>query len=145
MAVRVAPVNVGRPVAHWYRVAPRLNRSERASGGAPSTCSGARKPGVPGTVPGDVSVSASSAARASPKSSSFALAVSASSQTFAGLTSRWTRPLAAAAASPEATSLPSCSTSAGGSRPARCSRASSDSPRNSGITRKGTPSSSPTW
>ena len=42
-----------------------------------------------------------SRARASPKSSSLTRPVPASSQTLAGLTSRWTRPLACAAARPE--------------------------------------------
>ena len=85
------------------------------------------------------------AARARPKSRIFTRSVPASSQTLAGLMSRWMSSRLWAAASPSAISRPMRSTSATGSLPSRFNRTFSVSPSRNSMARKGTPRSSPTW
>jgi hypothetical protein len=98
--------------------------------------------GVPATTPDWVRL-ASSAARARPKSVSLTRAGLPSRRMLAGLTSRWTIPRACAAASPRAVAMATRRTSASGRGPA-LSRASRDGPATYGITRKGSPLTSPT-
>jgi hypothetical protein len=111
----VFPANARRPVTISYSTAPKLNTSLRASTVPPVACSGDMYPAVPVTTPGCVStpeplavVSVSPVSSASadtsfarPKSSTFTTP-SRVTITFAGLTSRWTMPLAWAAASASA-------------------------------------------
>ena len=52
------PLNARLPEIISQRIAPKLNRSERASSGYPRTCSGDMYPTVPNTVPGVVGVGA---------------------------------------------------------------------------------------
>ena len=106
-----------------------------------ATCSGARYPAVPSTVPGAVSASAP-VVDAIPKSETCTLP-SSSRRRFAGFTSRWTTPfscarsIATAACSSQASAVPR------GIRP-RCMRSNTEPPSRYSMTMSGRPRCSAT-
>src|SRR6267378_4463477 len=108
----VAPSNAGLPVSSSYATRPRPYTSVRAVTGPPSTRSGAMYRAVPRSS----CSSRSRAARAMPKSVSFATPFG-STMTFAGFTSQWMTPAACAASSAPATCRMRRLTSCGGSGP----------------------------
>ncbi len=94
-ASRSGPLNGDCAEAMAYITQPKLNRSDRGVTGWPRACSGAMNDGVPAIMSLEViCVPSLFIRRAKPKSSSRARPESASSQTFDGLRSRWTRPRA---------------------------------------------------
>ena len=112
--------NGAKPVHRLYSTLPRLNRSLRWSTGSPLACSGDMYAGVPAMRPDCVRL-ASSTVRARPKSVILTRSTPFSSRMLAGLTSRWTRPCACAAARPAAICMPMRRISFTGSGPPRSS------------------------
>ena len=103
-ATAVSASNGRRPASISYATTPRAYTSDRPVAGRPTAASGARYWAVPMTSPVLV-IATASAARAMPKSVSFAVP-SGSMRMLAGLTSRWIRPFLCAACS----ALAACAT-----------------------------------
>jgi len=130
-----ASPNGPRPSAAKASTAPRENTSDAGPVSAPSACSGDMNAGVPTSAPAALSW-AVSVAREIPMS--IRRGPSPASSTFAGVTSRCTRPAAWTAASAAASSAARTCTDGGGSGPASATARSSATPCTYSVASHGT-------
>ncbi len=124
VAARVWPTNGFRPASAQYKMTPIAQMSVRASTcAAPSVCSGDMYSGVPMSTPMPVLPAFSPSVNFEmPKSMSLTSRRPGSGsckKMFSGLRSRWTMPLACAAASPISACRTIITTTPGSTRPAR--------------------------